>query len=223
MKSPFPAIAIAVALFVCSPTAFSQSNTPPASAAELEALYTTTIESRTADIIKALNLSDASNADYVHELLIAQYRVMRARDAMIDAQLKATGKEVNYVNRASQLLAESKPLHDYFFARLAQKLTPEQVETVKDKMTYNKAKVTYDAYLAIVPGLTDADKAKIMELLKAAREEAVDGGSAPEKTAIFQKYKDQINQYLNANGHDTAKAFKDWADSHPNTNSAAKK
>ena len=45
-------------------------------------------------------------------------------------------------------------------------------------MTYNKVKITYDAYIDIVPALTAADKAKIMELLKAAREKAIDGGSA---------------------------------------------
>ncbi|MEI6194373.1 MAG: DUF3826 domain-containing protein, partial [Verrucomicrobiota bacterium] len=87
---------------------------------------------------------------------------------------------------------------------------PEQIDKVKNQMTYNKVSVTFDAYCAIVSGLTDADKEKILELLKAAREEAIDGGNAPEKSAIFQKYKEQINRYLDAQGHDTAKAFKDW-------------
>ena len=213
----------ALALALCSVNTFAQSNTtPPVSAAELETLYTTTIEDRTAGIMKELSLTNDMDAAAVHDIIIAQYRVMRARDALIDAQLTALGKDVSYKNRAGQLQAESKPLHDYFFARLADKLTPEQVEKVKDKMTYNKVKVTFDAYVAIVPGLTDTDKAKVLELLKAAREAAVDGGSAPEKTAIFQKYKDQINDYLNASGHDTAKAFKDWADAHPATTTAAK-
>ena len=90
-------------------------------------------------------------------------------------------------------------------------------------MTYNKVKVTYDAYCSIVPNLTDAEKARIMELLKAAREEAMDGGSAPEKSAIFKKYKDQINSYLDVQGHDTAKAFKDWTEQHPNTNNPVAK
>jgi hypothetical protein len=214
---------VVLASALCATSAFAQSNTPPISSAELETLYTTTIEERTAGILKELNLTNDVEATVVHDLLIAQYRVMRARDALIDAQLTAINKDINYQNRASQLQAESKPLHDYFFAKLAEKLTPEQVEKVKDKMTYNKVKVTYDAYLAIVPNLTDADKAKIMELLKAAREEAVDGGSAPEKSAIFQKYKDQINAYLNANGHDTVKAFRDWTAAHPSTNNPATK
>ena len=48
-------------------------------------------------------------------------------------------------------------------------------------MTYNKVKVTYDAYAVIIPGLTDSDKAKILDLLKTAREKAMDGGSSSEK------------------------------------------
>ena len=47
-------------------------------------------------------------------------------------------------------------------------------------------------------------------MLKEAREEAMDGGSADEKSAVFQKYKNQINDYLNAHGHDVTKAYKEW-------------
>lgn len=215
------AVLAGAALF--SQSAFAQSlNTPPASPAEIEALYTTSIESRTQEILKLLGLTDAAKSNTLHDIIIWQYRTMRARDALIDAQLEAMGKAVNYSNRAERLEAESKPLHDYFIARLSKVLTPEQVEKVKDKMTYNKVKVTYDAYVAIVPGLTDSDKAKIMELLKAAREKAIDGGSATEKSAIFQVYKDQINQYLNGHGHDVAAAYKAWAARQPvNTNSDA--
>ena len=43
-------------------------------------------------------------------------------------------------------------------------------------------------------------KKKILELLKQAREEAMDGGSAAEKTAIFQRYKGKINNYLSKQG-----------------------
>ena len=206
---------LALSIFLASAALFSQPalaqmSTPAVSPAELEALYTTSIESRTQDILKALALTDAAKSNLVHDILISQYRVMRARDELIDSQLEAAGKEINYANRAAQLEAESKLLHDYFIARLSKVLTTENVEKIKDRMTYDKVKITYDAYNAIVPGLTAADKAKIMELLKAAREKAIDGGSASEKSAIFQGYKNQINDYLNAHGHDVAKAYKDW-------------
>lgn len=215
-----PAVLFAAVLSVQTLSA-QEMSTPPATEGEKEDLYTVAIEGRAADIIKNLNLTDAARSAAVHDLIIAQYRIMRARDALIDAQLRAMGKEVNYENRAAKLQAESKVLHDHFFAKLAEVLTPEQVEMVKDRMTYNKVKVTYDAYCQIIPALTDTDKAKVLELLKAAREEAVDGGSAGEKTAIFAKYKNQIKDYLVAHGHDVDQAFKDWNAKHADAVSAA--
>ena len=224
MKKPILALSavLTAAVFFARPAA-AQMRTPAATEAEKEAFYATTIENRAGDILKALNLPDTAKSNAVHEALVAQYHELRVRDAAIDTRLKVDGKEVNYANRAAQLAVQSKPLHDAFLAKLAASLTPEQAEQVKDLMTYHKVKVTYDAYCAIVPGLTDADKAKILELLKAAREEAMDGGSAPEKSAIFQKYKEQINGYLDAQGHDTAKAFADWKVNNPNTNSPVAK
>jgi hypothetical protein len=191
-------------------TASAQMSTPPASPAEMEALYTSSIESRTADILKSLALTNSVASNAVHDLIIAQYRVMRSRDELINAKLDAMGKDITYANRAGELEAESQLLHQHFLAELAKLVSAENIEKIKDKMTYNKVKITYDAYNNIIPGLTDADKAKIMELLKAAREKAIDGGSASEKSDIFQEYKNQINDYLNAHGHDVAKAYKDW-------------
>jgi len=217
MKNPLFSFSLALGLTaLLIQTAPAQSGStatltmPPASKADLEAIYTTGIENRTADIIKPLNLSDPAVASQVHDIIIAQYRALRARDEVIDAKLKADGKAVNYANRADDLATASKPLHDQFLAKLGAVLTPDQVEKVKDMMTYNKVKFTYDAYCNIVPDLTEADKAKILELLKLAREEAIDGGSAPEKSSIFQKYKAQINQYLDAHGHDVTTAMRDW-------------
>ena len=128
-------------------------STPAASDAEKEAFYATTIENRVNDIVKALNLSDAGKAGAVHDILVAQYHELRVRDAAIDTRLKVDGKEVNYANRAEQLAAQSKPLHDQFLAKLSAVLTPDQIEKVKDLMTYNKVKFTYDAYCQMVPNL----------------------------------------------------------------------
>ena len=95
-------------------------------------------------------------------------------------------------------------------AKLAADLTPEQVEKVKDKMTYNKVQVTYDAYCEIVRGLSGEEKSQILVFLKEAREEAMDGGSSKEKDTIFKKYKGKINNYLSDRGYDVAQAYKDW-------------
>jgi hypothetical protein len=191
-------------------SASAQYSLPPGSPEDVEAIYNTAIENRTTAIMGLLKLSDTNKSARVHAIIITQYRTLKARDEAIDSLIKLQGKPVNYANRARLRQSESQPLHDQFLAKLAAELTPEQVETVKNKMTYNKVQVTYDAYCSIFSGLTDADKAEIQTVLKQAREEAMDGGSAGEKSAIFQRYKEQINDYLNAHGHDVAKAYKEW-------------
>jgi cytochrome c553 len=70
----------------------------------------------------------------------------------------------------------------------------------RPKMTYGKVQFTYAGYLAAYPDLAGQHKQKILELLKEAREEAMDGGSSDEKTAIFQRYKGKINNYLSKQG-----------------------
>jgi len=176
-----------------------------------EAFYAQVLERRVQDILDAVALKDPEKTARVRNILLLQYRSLRARDEAIQARLAEQQKAGGIALTREELFpALSKPLHDWFVGVLALDLTPEQLETVKDKMTYNKVQVTFDAYCKIVPNLTESDKAKIVELLKAARDEAICGGSAGEKSEIFQKYKDQINAYLDAHGHDVAQAYKDW-------------
>jgi hypothetical protein len=107
--------------------------------------------------------------------------------------------------------ATLKPIHDDFLRRLSQDLTAEQVETVKDKLTYNVVHVTYKAFCEMIPMLTDEQKAYILATLKDAREEAMDGGSSEEKHAVFGRYKGRINNYLSKQGYDLKKETKAWA------------
>jgi hypothetical protein len=189
----------------------AQEATPPATDAEREALYTEVLGRRVDNILQKLALTDTNKAGRVRTALLLQYRTLRLRDEAMDAHLSAQGKNpTDLAGRADLRRELSTPLRQWFVSALALDLNPGQIETIKDEMTYGKVKVTFDAYCQIVPNLTETDKAKILELLKAARDEAIDGGSAPEKSAIFQAHKDQINSYLDAHGHDVAKAYKDW-------------
>lgn len=204
---------IGVAICVNLPTfAADGERTAPFTAAELEGVYTANIEKRAGDILKLLALEDAAKATRVRDAIIAQYRSLRARDAAMDGMFAALAQNAPGIetNRHAILKILSQQLHQQFLSRLAADLSPEQIEVVKDRMTYHKVKVTYAAYCEILPKLTEAEKAKILETLKIAREEAMDGGSADEKSAIFQRYKDQINAQLNASGHDVAKATHEW-------------
>ena len=198
----------ALALVVSVASAFAQTNAPDA-----ESEYTAKITARTLDITKTLALTDAVKSNHVFATLTGQYRALRDWHDFNDPKLKALAKTNTDEAKAAveKIRATLVVQREKFLAALAADLTPAQVEQVKDKMTYNKVQVTYGAYVEIIPGLTAAQQAHVLELLKAAREEAIDGGSADEKSAIFKKYKGKINNYLSKEGVDEAKARKEWA------------
>jgi len=184
---------IAIALLSAATFAAESNST----SAQAEAKYTQAIEGRTADILKILALSDTNKAARVHDIIIAQYRALNAWHDANDAKLKTVRADTNAV---AHIRASLKTLHDDFLSQLGQNLSPGQIDQVKDKLTYGKVQFTFAGYVAQYPDLSEANKQKILELLKEAREEAMDGGSAAEKTAVFQRYKGKINNYLSKEG-----------------------
>jgi hypothetical protein len=204
--------------FFCQP-AFGQSNdqplmsTPPVSQGEQDAVYDTAIEKRTAGILKALTLPDADTSNHVHDIFVRHYRALHARDEAIDEELSdlSKGSDDWRAQRDMMLLGTSQAFHQHFIAELSKELTPGQLDTVKDRMTYGKVQFTFNAYCSIVPNLTDEQKTNILNLLIQAREVAMEGGSAGEKSDLFQHYKDQINSYLLNEGIDVPKATQEWS------------
>jgi len=187
-------------LFLAFTSFAADTNSPTA---ETESKYSAAIEGRTADILKILALTEADKSAKVHDAIIAQYRALKAWHEENDAKLKTVKADTNAV---AQIRASLKTLHAGFLAKLAENLSPEQIEQVKDKMTYGKVQFTFAGYMAAYPNLGEDHKQKILDLLKQAREEAMDGGSAAEKTAVFTKCKGKINNYLSKQGIHPKKA-----------------
>jgi hypothetical protein len=141
--------------------------------------------------------TEANYTKAIEGRTIAQYRALNAWHDANDAKLKAAKADTNAV---AQIQLSLKAIHDQFLSKLAENLTPEQVDAVKDKMTYGKVQFTFKGYMVEYPNLPEAQQQKVLELLKEARELAMDGGSSEEKTAIFNKYKGKINNYLSKEG-----------------------
>ena len=209
VSSSLPAAAVAEQESASTPAA-------TATASNAEAEYTKAIEKRADDVLAALALDDAAKAGRVRKALLAHYRALRDWHDANDPELKklkaAAGDRSATQARAEEIKRSLRAIHDAFLERLSQDLAEEQVEKVKDKMTYNVVHVTYDAYQQMLPELTPKQKETILEMLKAAREEAMDGGSSDEKHAIFGRYKGRINNYLSSEGYDLKKASKEWAE-----------
>jgi len=176
-------------------------------------------------VLAALKLGDTATEATVSDILASQFKALHAWHAANDAQIKVLWNEFNRARSAQNVTnanaalakidgvyATFKPQHEKFISDLSAVLSPEQVETVKDVLTVNKVKVTYDVYLQIFPGLTEAQKEVVLQNLKAAREEAIDCESMTEKSAFFKKYKIEIeDDYLTEQGYDPKQARKDFA------------
>lgn len=158
--------------------------------------YLQVTNQRADKIVATLEIADAAESLQVRDLVAGWYRTLSkihdARDA----------KSLTTEQAAEQQLAA----HRRFIAQLETRLTHEQVDKVKDGLTYGVAPLTYRTYQELLPQLTDEQKREILANLLEAREFALDAGSSDEKHAWFGKYKGRINNYLSKAGYDLKQA-----------------
>ena len=190
-----------------------------ANASDTEAAYTQDITKRADKIVASLGISDDVHKARVQDLIVQQYRTLRdihaARDARINEAKQSPG-DSSVAERFAKVARDAANLkltevHRRFVARLSVDLAPDQVDKVKDGLTYGVVNITYKRYLELFPAMKDEDKREILADLVEAREYAMDAGKSEEKHAIFGKYKGRINNYLSKAGYDMKKAEKTLA------------
>jgi Spy/CpxP family protein refolding chaperone len=183
-----------------------------------DSAYQKVLADRTAKIAGNLDIKDAVLYNKVWQLLITQYTAINAVQDSTKATIaaiKANQKDNELTAIAVKIeegkkTAALKQLHLNFIAQLSAVLTAEQVEKIKDGMTYRILPVTWTAYLDMLTKLTQEQKDKIYRWLLEARELAMDEGSSDAKHAVFGKYKGRINNYLSAEGYDMKKEGEEW-------------
>ena len=168
--------------------------------------YVETILKRSQKVTDELGITYTQTGRNVLNIVANRYFRLNDIYAERDSLKKAGNKQ------AAEAQADSKLYRSHFGfeADLSMYLTPEQVEKVKDVMTFNVVHVTYDAQLDMIPTLTDEEKQQIMAWLKEARELAIDAESSKKKHEVFGKYKGRINNYLSRRGYDLTKEREQW-------------
>jgi hypothetical protein len=198
-----------------------KTSTHASSATDSDAAYSQALEKRAAGVLDALKLEDAAKASRIREAVIAQYRNLRRLHDTRDANLRSlrdrpdsdqAERDRRIRDERDRTEAAAAALHEQFLVRLSADLSPEQIDQVKDVMTYNKLRVTYNAYCEMLPELTPEQKRTIFDLLKEAREKAAYAGSAEEKSGVFDRAKGRINNDLAVQGFDLKQASKRWAE-----------
>lgn len=204
-----------IGLLSMAPAAVSARQVQPAE----DSTYTKVITERAAKIVNTLKITDSSKYKKVQGIIADQYRALnnihensKKAVAAIKAQQYTDKSQLDSAikkeeSQKNELLLQQ---HQHFIAQLKTDISIEQIELVKDGMTYNVLNVTYNAYQQMLPDLTKEQKDKIYNWLVEAREFAMDAESSEKKHAWFGKYKGRINNYLSGMGIDMKKAGEDW-------------
>ncbi|SHL40413.1 Protein of unknown function [Chitinophaga jiangningensis] len=203
---------IVTVVFGCSLLSFSLR-----SAAQVNPDYEKVLTERTGKIVKTLGITDSSRYHAVMNTIVHQYMDLNAVHEQYKAAVAAIKVDSSKSDKAAAIKQEEdkkntalRELHQHFVTSLSKDLNKEQVEQVKDGLTYRVLPVTYSAYQDMLPQLTTAQKAQIYNWLIEARELAMDEGSSDDKHKVFGKYKGRINNYLSTAGYDLKKETAAW-------------
>ena len=181
--------------------------------------YVESIVNRSQKIVDKLGLTDAKVAEDVCNIIANRYfelnDIYEIRDAKVK-NVKESGLTGDAKDEALKAAENEKDAalyrsHFAFPASLSLFLNEEQIEAVKDGMTYGVVKVTYEATLDMIPSLKEEEKAQIYAWLVEAREFAMDAENSNKKHAAFGKYKGRINNYLAKRGYNLTKEREEWA------------
>lgn len=179
--------------------------------------YVNTILERSKKVTNALNITGTEKGTQVLNIVANRYfelnDIYEERDSLKKAASSLTGDAKKQAQAFAESQKDSKLYRSHFAfdANLSLFLDEAGIETVKDVMTYNVVKVTYDAQCDMIPTLKEEEKVQILAWLKEAREFAIDAESSRKKHEAFGKYKGRINNYLSKRGYDLTKEREEWA------------
>lgn len=183
-----------------------------------EVKYLNVLQGRSQKIVDDfLQINDSDKQIKVRDLIVEQYwnlnKIHDKRDDLLKEEKAKLADEAYKVKKKKiELKSEKKisKLHTSYLKKLSKYLSAEEVDQVKNGMTYNVYEITYKGYLDMLLDLTESQKEMISELLLEAREIAMDKGSSKEKHAVFGKYKGRINNILSDAGYDLNQESKNW-------------
>jgi hypothetical protein len=203
MKVRLLAMGITLLQFAFSPSSYA-SHTVVLTSYE-DTAYTRVITERAGKIVAALYLADSAAFLRIRTIVANQYRALNAVYTERDETLKTAKAKDQATDSLKKLVQQdvdtkTAKLHAAYLEKLATELNQQQIDKVKDGMTYGVVQVTYRGYQQQLPNLTEEQKSYILTALIEAREHAMDAESSEKKHAWFGKYKGRINNYLSSQG-----------------------
>ncbi len=163
-----------------------------------DSAYVETIKARAQKIVDGLGLADAQKSENVRNIIANRYFLLNDIHAKYDK---------------SQQDARDAELYKHHFelaSALSLYLTEEQIDAVKDGMTFGRLKRDYQATQDMIPSLSEYEKKQVLIWLREAREYAMDAADSKGKHFWFDKYRGRTNNWLSARGYDLKKERENW-------------
>ena len=163
-----------------------------------DSAYVETIKGRAQKIVDGLQLTDSKQACAVRNIIANRYFLLNDIHAKYDK------------SQQEALQAELYRHHFELASALALYLNDEQIDAVKDGMTFGRLKRDYQATQDMIPSLSDFEKRQVLIWLKEAREYAMDAADSKGKHFWFDKYRGRTNNWLSSRGYDLKKERDNW-------------
>lgn len=173
--------------------------------------YVQTITGRSMKATDALGITWTPLGQNVLNIICNRYFKLNDIYSERDS-VKLKNGRIEELKKLAEAQCDSKLYRSHygFLANLSMYLNPQEIDKVKDVMTFDVVRVTYEAQCDMIPTLKEEEKRQIMAWLIEARELAIDAESSKKKHEVFGKYKGRINNYLTKRGYDLTKEREEW-------------
>ncbi len=190
MKHLLPALALFLSATALPSTSVAAPAAPTPVVADIPA-HATVAEKRASGIMATLKLADTGQAARVKQHIV---NFMLTTKAAYEGKTPLTGDALQ------QALVKART--ELYAALNAEKLTADQQVIIKNGLSANHYKINYDAFLNLIPKLTDEEKIYIHKQLITAFDDAVILNEGEAKGQVFHKVRGRINNYLSKRGYD---------------------
>ena len=173
--------------------------------------YVQTITGRSMKATDALGITWTPLGQNVLNIICNRYFKLNDIYSERDS-VKLKNGRIEELKKLAEAQCDSKLYRSHygFLTDLSMYLNPQEIDKVKDVMTFDVVRVTYEAQCDMIPTLKEDEKRQIMAWLIEARELAIDAESSKKKHEVFGKYKGRINNYLTKRGYDLTKEREEW-------------